>query len=189
MNIRDDSQEDLKTNKQDELKSENNSEKVTDETESLDEDITKYKTQYEAKEQETKEYYEALQRVMAEFDNYKKRTRKEKDETYSNAATDVLTAFLPVLDNLERSITSNQENTNALQEGITLVCKQFRDVLKSFGVEEIKTIGENFDPNLHNAVMHVQDENYSEGQIIEELRKGYTMGDKVIRHSMVKVAN
>lgn len=170
---------------QDDLINENNSEEIIAEVENT----SKYKEMYEAKDQESKEYYEALQRVMAEFDNYKKRTKKEKEETYSSAAGEVLIAFLPVLDNLERSIASNKENAGAFHEGIALVCKQFRDVLKSFGVEEIKTLGENFDPNLHNAVMHVEDENYSEGQIVEELRKGYTLGDKVIRHSMVKVAN
>ena len=129
-----------------------------------------------------------LKRVAAEFDNYKKRNEKEKVGLYSSVMADVVSNFLPVIDNLEKAVASQTED-ESYKQGVELVLKQFQDVLKSKGVEEIKTIGETFDPELHEAVSSVQDDTKGEKEIVQEYRKGYKLGHKVIRHSMVVVAN
>ncbi len=129
-------------------------------------------------------------RIAAEFDNFKKRTAKEKDELYSTAVCETVNNFLPVLDNLERAVGTLGENSDAsaVSDGVKMILKQFCDVLASLGVEKIETDG-GFNPELHNAVMHVEDEGYGENEIAEELMSGYKYKGKVIRHSMVKVAN
>ena len=129
-----------------------------------------------------------LKRLMAEFDNYKKRSAKERDQLYNSLVADIITAFLPVMDNLEKAIMANTEDAN-YKQGMELVAKQFKDVLNRFGVQEIETIGKPFDPEIHEAVASVTDENLGEKVIKEEYRKGYKIGSKVIRHSMVVVAN
>lgn len=127
-----------------------------------------------------------LKRLMAEFDNYKKRASKERELLYNSLVADIMMAFLPVMDNLEKAINANTED-EGYKKGMELVAKQFQDVLKSFGLEEIKTEGEIFDPSLHEAVSSVQDDTKKSQEIVEEFRKGYKMGDKVIRHAMVVV--
>ena len=138
------------------------------------------------------EYYAQLQRVMADFDNYRKRVTREKEALYNLISAELITEFLPVLDTLEKSaftVEADDEKTKAWKDGIEMVCKQFEDVLKKLGAEEIKAVGEPFDPNLHDAVMHVEDENLGENIISKELKKGYKLKDRIIRHSMVVVAN
>ena len=129
---------------------------------------------------------------MDDFDNYRKRVTKEKDALYGIISAELITEFLPVLDTLEKSavtIEADDEKSKAWKNGIEMVCKQFEDVLKKLGAEEIKAVGEPFDPNLHDAVMHVEDENLGENIIQKELKKGYKLKDRIIRHSMVVVAN
>ena len=140
---------------------------------------------------EAEEYYAQLQRVMADFDNYRKRVVKEKDAQYSVILSEVITEFLPVIDNLEKSLATNAEDevSKAWKNGVELIYRQFTEVLNKLGAEEIKAVGEQFDPNFHDAVMHTEDENVGENIIVEELRKGYKLKDRIIRHSMVKVAN
>lgn len=138
------------------------------------------------------EYYAQLQRVMADFDNYRKRMTKEKDALYNIISAELITEFLPVLDTLEKSafsVEADDEKSKAWKAGIELVCKQFEEVLKKLGAEEIKAVGEVFDPNLHDAVMHVEDDTLGENIISKELKKGYKLKDRIIRHSMVVVAN
>ena len=137
------------------------------------------------------EYLGMLQRTAAEFDNYKKRTAREKEALYSEAVSDVVALFLPVIDSMEHAIQacSGKEDEQSIKEGIELVDRQIKDVLKKLGVEEIKSVGEEFDPQVHNAVMHIEDEAYGHNVIVEEFRKGYSYKEKIIRHSMVKVAN
>jgi molecular chaperone GrpE len=149
------------------------------------------KAKLDDKGKQCEEYFHLLQRTAAEFDNYKKRTAREKEALYSEAASDVVAAILPVVDSLERAVSAadRAEDKQALKEGVELVFRQMKDVMKGLGVEEIKTAGEAFDPNLHNAVMHVEDEAFGENAIVEEFQKGYTLKGKVLRHSMVKVAN
>ena len=127
-------------------------------------------------------------RTLAEYDNYRKRTIKEKESIYPEAKAVVVEKFLPVLDNFQRAIES-AENKDAFYEGVVMLKKQMDEVLTALGVEEIKAVGEEFNPEFHNAVMHVEDEETGENIIVEEFQKGYKIGDRVIRHSMVKVAN
>ncbi len=154
---------------------------------------TKEEMNKEKKEQATlkiqlEETEDRLKRVAAEFDNYKKRSSKEKEEMYSSIMGDVVSNFLPVIDNLEKAVQSKTED-EGYKQGVELVLKQFKDVLVANGVKEIETIGKTFDPELHEAVSLVTDENLGEKEIKEEYRKGYMIGNKVIRHSMVVVAN
>ena len=141
-----------------------------------------------AKEKELEELTDRYKRVLAEFENYKKRSQKERENLYNSILADVVETMLPVLDNLENAAKVETKDED-YKKGIELVLKQFKDVLKSKGVEEIKTVGETFDPELHEAVSSIQDENLGEKEIAQEYRKGYKKGSKVIRHSMVVVAN
>jgi molecular chaperone GrpE len=128
-----------------------------------------------------------LLRLTAEYDNYRKRTVKEKEGIYSDAYVDVLKEIIPVLDNLERAIAADG-SIEDLKKGIEMTIKGCKDAFTKLGVEEIDASGE-FDPNLHNAVMHVEDENLENNVIAEVFQKGYKKDDKIIRHTMVKVAN
>lgn len=142
---------------------------------------------------ETQKKLEALNdkymRTLAEYDNYRKRSIREKEAIYPEARADAAAKFLPVMDNLERALGIETEK-NAFYEGVELVKKQLDEVFKALGVEVIgAAAGESFDPELHNAVMHVEDDSLGENVIVEELQKGYKLGARVLRHSMVKVAN
>lgn len=128
-----------------------------------------------------------LLRTTAEYDNYRKRTSKEKENIYTDACEDILKEMLPVLDNLERALTVDG-SAEDFKKGIDITVKQFNTSLEKLGVEEVLTDGE-FDPNLHNAVMHIEDDNLGKNQIAEVFQKGYKKGNKVLRYSMVKVAN
>lgn len=139
-------------------------------------------------EQELEETVDRLKRVMAEFENYKKRNTKEREKLYNSLLADIIASFLPVLDNLEKAVTAKTEDEN-MKQGIELVVKQIQDIFAKFGVETIETVGKPFDPEVHEAVSSVQDETLGEKIIKEEFRKGYKIGSKVIRHSMVIVAN
>ena len=149
------------------------------------------KLELETKTKQCAEYMNLLQRSAAEFDNYKKRTIREKETLYADAVSDVVEAFLPVSDSVDRALNVliKDSDVQVVKEGVELIKRQFNDVLKNIGVEEIVCLNENFDPKLHNAVMHVEDENYGENIVVEEFQKGYIFRDKVIRHSVVKVAN
>ena len=136
---------------------------------------------------EIETYKERLSRTAAEYDNFRKRTAKEKEALYTDACEDVLKNMFPVLDNLERAITV-EGNVEDIKKGIDMTIRQFKDALTKLNIEEIPT--ENgFDPNFHNAVMHVDDESLEKNQIVEVFQKGYKKNDKVLRFSMVKVAN
>jgi len=143
------------------------------------------------KEAENRELIDRMQRLAAEYDNFRKRTLKEKEKAYSDACADVITRILPVVDNLERALKASEAvEGQSLREGINMVLKQINETLDKLGVKPIKAVGETFDPNLHNAVMHIEDEAYGASEIVEEFEKGYIYKDEtVIRYSMVKVAN
>lgn len=130
---------------------------------------------------------EKLLRMSAEYENYRKRTAKEKEGIYTDACSDVLKEMFPVLDNLERAANASGD-AEELKKGVEMTVRQFKDSLTKLNVEEVAT-SEGFDPNLHNAVMHVDDDNYGEKEIVEVFQKGYKKGEKVLRYSMVKVAN
>ncbi|MBQ7792025.1 MAG: nucleotide exchange factor GrpE [Clostridia bacterium] len=141
--------------------------------------------------EELEEKIAALQdknlRLMAEFENYKKRTQKEKEQSYEFAMADTVGKLLPVLDTLELSLTQNATDGNAFKAGIELVVKQFRTTLEKIGVTEIPALNEPFNPELHNAVMRAEDGDGEPDTVVEVLQKGYTLKERVIRHSMVKV--
>lgn len=127
-------------------------------------------------------------RMMAEFDNYKKRSSKERDAMYHSLVADIVTSLLPILDNLEKAVNTNTQD-EGYKQGVEMVLKQFMDTLANLGVEVIPTVGQVFNPEYHEAVSSVQDDELGEQIIKEEFRKGYKIGDRVIRHSMVVVAN
>jgi len=131
---------------------------------------------------------EKYMRMLAEYDNYRKRTIKEKESIYPEAKAVVIEKFLGVMDNLERAIQA-AENKDSFYEGVVAIKKQFDETFSALGVSEIEAVGKSFDPEMHNAVMHVEDENFGENTVCEEFQKGYRIGDRVVRHSMVKVAN
>ncbi|MCI9087838.1 MAG: nucleotide exchange factor GrpE [Clostridia bacterium] len=151
-------------------------------------EVIEIKKQNETLKIQLDETDDRLRRVAAEFDNYKKRTLKEKEGMYESLMGDVISRLLPVIDNLEKAVSSPTEDEN-YKQGVELVLKQFKDVLTANGVKEIEAVGKTFDPELHEAVSLIQDDNLGEKEIKEEYRKGYMIGDKVIRHSMVVVAN
>ena len=127
-------------------------------------------------------------RLAAEYDNYRKRTTKEKEGIYADAKMDTVKPFLDVADNLDRAVSQFEEG-DPHRQGMELICKQFAAVLEKLGVTEIAALGQPFDPEKHNAVMHIDDENYAENTVAEVFQKGYQMGDRVVRFAMVKVAN
>ena len=159
---------------------------MSEEKKPLEEETPEVETTEETVDIE-KELNDKYLRLMAEFDNYKKRTVKEKTQIYTTAAAEVVEAILPVLDNLERAVA---DKDNVSYDGIVLIHRQFNEILEKLGVSYIETVGKELDPELHNAVMHVDDDTVEgESIIVEEFAKGYTYKDKVIRHSTVKVAN
>ena len=127
-------------------------------------------------------------RLAAEYDNYRKRTAKEKESAWTQAKADTVAAFLPVYDTLERAL-KQETSDEAYAKGVEMTMKGLQDVLTKLGVEVIPALGETFDPNCHNAVMHVEDESAGENTVVEVFQQGFTCGDKVIRFAMVKVAN
>ncbi len=160
--------------------------------EEMPEETKAEKTPEEELSEKLKESEDKYLRLYAEFDNYKKRTQKEKDARYADAVIDTVLELLPVLDNLERALEApcESEDAVALKSGVEMVKKQMIDSLTKLNVSDIKAVGEEFDPNLHNAVMHIDDEAITENTVVEEFIKGYIYNnERVIRHSMVKVAN
>lgn len=143
------------------------------------------------KDEKIDELNDKLRRSMAEFDNYRKRTDKEKSAMYEIGAKDVIEKILPIVDNFERGLNTIPEDAKgtAFAEGMEKIYKQFVKTLDDLGVKPIEAVGKPFDPNFHNAVMHVEDENFGENEVAEEFQKGYMYRDSVVRHSMVKVAN
>ena len=139
-------------------------------------------------EQQIEELTDRLKRSMAEFDNFRKRTEKEKASMYVIGARDIVEKILPIVDNFERGLAQAPEE-DAFADGMKMIYKQLMTALDEMGVKAIETVGKEFDPNLHNAVMHVEDENVGENIIVEEFQKCYTYKDFVVRHSMVNVAN
>lgn len=142
----------------------------------------------EALKQNLTDQEDKFLRLAAEYDNYRRRSQKEKESVWNDAKSETVLAFLPVYDNLERAL--KQETADeAFKKGVEMTMNQLREVLKKLGVEEIPALGETFDPNVHNAVMHVEDESAGENTVVEVFQTGFKSGDKVVRFAMVKVAN
>lgn len=171
------------------MKDENVEEKdenVAQEQENQQEERTDYII--DPKQQELDELNDRYKRVLAEFENYKKRSGKERETLYNSILSDIVEVFLPIVDNLENALKIETQDEE-YKKGIELILKQFKDILKAKGVEEIPAVGETFDPALHEAVSSIQDPEKNAQEIVQEYRKGYKIGHKVIRHSMVVVAN
>ena len=151
----------------------------------LEAEVADLQKQLTAKEEELQACEDKYLRMMAEYDNFRKRSAKEKESVYADAYADCIANILPILDNLDRA--SKSENFEGVKKGLEMTVKAFDDALSKMGIAEIET--KIFDPNLHNAVMHVDDEALGESEIVEVFQKGYAKGDKVIRYAMVKVAN
>jgi len=150
----------------------------------------KAKKQIEALENELAEQKDKYLRMMAEYDNFRRRAAKERESVYTDAYCDALEAVLPVMDNLELAARYSGGDAEKISEGVKMVLNSFGAVFEKLGIEEIEAApGVAFDPNLHNAVMHVEDESFGESEIAEVFTKGYKKGDKVLRYTMVKVAN
>ena len=175
-------------------------EEVSEEQEAETEDQTEEKAskkffgkkdKKDKKDEKIEELTDRLTRQMAEFDNFRKRTEKEKSQMYEVGAKDIIEKILPVVDNFERGLDAvpEEKKEDPFIQGMEKVYKQFMTVLESAEVKPIEALGNQFDPNFHNAVMHVEDENFGENEVAEEFQKGYMYRDSVVRHSMVKVAN
>ena len=151
----------------------------------------KKKEKKDKKDEKIEELTDRVRRQMAEFDNFRKRTEKEKTQMFETGAKSIVEKILPVVDNFERGLAAvtEEEKGTPFVEGMEKIYKQMMTVLEEAGVKPIEAVGQEFDPNLHNAVMHIEDEEFGENIIAEEFQKGYTYRDSVVRHSMVKVAN
>lgn len=154
-------------------------------------ELEQLKLKLEKAESSSKDYLDKLQRSMAEFDNFRKRTNVEKASMYENGARDTIEKLLPILDNFERAIlsTPEEDKSSAMFKGIDMIFNQMVETFKNMGVEEVAGVGETFDPNIHNAVLHIDDDSFGENVVAEVMQKGYKYKDKIIRPSMVKVAN
>ncbi len=143
------------------------------------------------KDEKIEELTDRLTRQMAEFDNFRKRTDKEKSQMYEVGAKDIIEKILPVVDNFERGLDAvkEEDKEDPFVQGMEKVYKHLMTTLEEIEVKPIEAVGKEFDPNFHNAVMHVDDENFGENIVAEEFQKGYTYRDSIVRHSMVKVAN
>lgn len=160
-----------------------------EEQEQAVEDVQRLKEALEAKAKEADEYLNLAKRIQAEFDNFRKRTQKEKEDLVKYGNEQLILAMLPVLDNLERAAAIEVNDANkAIIDGVNMVINQFRKVLSDFNVKEIQAEGKPFDPYKHHAVMQVEDSGYESNTVVEVLQKGYELNDRVIRPSLVKVA-
>lgn len=175
-----------KEDKKEEKKEKKDLSKLQKEFDGVKKELQKTKEELEAQKEQATSQNDRYLRMMAEYDNFRKRAAAEKDATYNSALTDVLTEILPVIDTLEMAVKYSTES-DSLKKGVEMTLVKFKEVLDKLGVTEVDA--KTFDPNLHNAVMHVEDEQYGEGEILEVFQKGYKKGDKIIRYAMVKVAN
>ncbi|MEG0238192.1 MAG: nucleotide exchange factor GrpE [Clostridium sp.] len=180
----------IEENDAENIEDSNEEAQVSDEKKKEEDELNmfkKYKEENKKLTNELETLKERLLRVSAEYENYRKRTTKEKEGIYADACVDVLKEIVPNIDNLERAVEADG-NIDDMKKGVEMTLKGFNTALEKLGVEEIET-KEGFDPNFHQAVMHIEDENFDENSVTEVFMKGYKKGDKVIRHSVVKVAN
>lgn len=163
-------------------------EEVTQEVETQVEE-TKEPTEEEKMQAQLSEANDKFLRTLAEYDNYRKRSQKEKEQAYGDSKAALLSEFLPVLDNFDRAANNKEASLEDYQKGIDMIFTQFNDIFKKLGVEAFGEKGEDFDPNFHQAVMHIDDENEKDNVIVDVFTKGYKMGDRILRPAIVKVAN
>lgn len=162
---------------------------VLDEGIEVEVEKNKEPSETETLQAQLNEANEKFLRTLAEYDNYRKRSIKEKEQAYGDSKAAVLTELLPVLDNFERAASNKEASLEDYQKGIDMIFNQFNDILKKAGVEAFGEKGDEFDPNIHSAVMHIDDENEKENVVVDVFSKGYKLGDRVLRAAVVKVAN
>lgn len=169
---------------------ESNKETTEQQDVSLEEKVLTLAAELKQSKEQADEYYAHLQRLQAEFDNYRKRTQKEKEDFVKYASERVVEALLPVLDNFERAVAAakTSQDFNSFSQGVEMIYKQMLNTLDKEGLAAIEAVGKPFDPNIHEAVLQVDSEEYPENTVVEELQKGYLLKEKVIRPSMVKVS-
>ena len=171
---------------------ENEDESIQPEEPEMEETYTFTREQVEHLEQTAKQAEinrEHLVRITAEYENYRKRTVKEKESLYQDAKADTIREFLAVYDNLERAVNTEGGEDSPHKKGLEMIFTQYKELLKKLGVIEIEAIGQPFDPERHDAVMHIEDENFGENEISQVFQTGFLLGERVIRHSVVQVAN
>ena len=178
--------EEKKTDKKEKAKEEKAETKEEKKAETKEE--KKAETKEEKKAESPQGASDAYLRLLAEYDNYRKRSQKEKDSLYADIKADTVTKFLPVYDNLVRALNQGTED-EAYRKGVEMIMNQFCQTLEKLGVTKTESLGQKFDPKFHNAVMHVDDEEKGENEIVEVFQEGFMLGEKVIRFAMVKVAN
>lgn len=167
---------------------ETSSEQEEEDINKLRKQLNEYKEKYEALEAEKKQLTDRMLRIQADYDNFKRRTEKERIAERKYQAQDLATELLPVIDNFERALQTEVSDENkGFKDGMVMIYEQLQNALKSQGIEAIEAVNKEFDPNIHHAVMQVEDENFDSNVIVEELQKGYMLKDKVIRPAMVKV--
>ncbi len=162
---------------------------VNEEVETLEEAQQEEVTKEAEAEAKMAQMKDQLLRTMAEFDNYRKRTTKEKEQIFNRGMSYVVEAILPVIDNFERALSAAKDRDDNFVKGVEMTYNQMLSALKNLGVEQMDSLGQTFDPHFHDAMQHVEDEQYGENEIVEVFQKGYMLNDQVIRPSLVKVAN
>mgnify|MGYP005778448739 CR=1 FL=1 len=150
---------------------------------------TSQETELEKLQKEFEEHKQQHLRVLAEYDNFRKRSQNEKNAIYNNAVSDTVQAILPIADNIERALSQENASAEDMKKGVEMIENQIKACFEKLGLEEMGQVGETFDPNLHNAVAHIEDESLGENVIAAVYQKGYKLGDRVVRHAMVQVAN
>lgn len=164
-------------------------EKNKDKEKKKKEKKSKDKEELEKLTQEFDEYKQAHLRVLAEYDNFRKRTLNEKSQIYNNAVSDTVNAILPVADNIDRALAQQNASAEDMRKGVEMISHQFDEVFAKLGITSVGAVGDKFDPSLHNAVSHIESGELEENTISAVFQKGYKLGDKVVRHAMVQVAN
>ena len=162
-------------------------EKKSKKATALKDEVEKLKAELEEHKKSLDELNDKYLRMAAEYDNFRRRSREEKEATYENALSDTIAQLLPIIDNLERA--AMYDDGEKVKEGLVMIAKSVTGALSALGVEEVGKVGETFDPNLHSAVMHIEDEALGEGEIVEVFQKGYKKGKHIIRFAAVKTAN
>ena len=150
---------------------------------------TSQETELEKLQKEFEEHKQQHLRVLAEYDNFRKRSQNEKNAIYNNAVSDTVQAILPIADNIERALSQENASAEDMKKGVEMIENQIKACFEKLGLEEMGQVGETFDPTLHNAVAHIEDESLGENVIAAVYQKGYKLGDRVVRHAMVQVAN
>lgn len=186
--------DEAKQDTESEAKAEDKEEKETEETaeaeaEEAEADVEGLSETAEKLQKQVADLNDRYLRLYAEYDNYRKRTTDEKNAIYNNAIADAYKDLFPILDNFERAFDNDDASPEDFRKGVEMIYKQVQDIFKKAGMESFGEPGETFDPNLHNAVMHVDDPDKGEGEIVQVFQKGYKLGDRIVRHAMVQVAN